>query len=156
MRRLDEACHHADEFLHRVDALLEGGLFSFFELKFNNPLNAVRRRNLVLSAMVETGVISQTDAADASARPIELVAPLEAQGSAPYFVAAIREELRSRFGEGAETAGLQVYTGLDADLQSAATAALKAQITSVERGEKGRFRGPDPTAQSDFQILGYR
>src|SRR5690606_31873339 len=78
-----------------------------------NELAAVRRRNLVLGQMADAGLISQEEAAGGSAAPIILAAPMEARGEAPYFIAAIRRELTERFGEGAETAGLRVYTALD-------------------------------------------
>src|SRR5690606_33805175 len=52
-----------------------------------------------------------------------------------------RRELRERFGDGAETAGLRIFTGLDRDLQRAAARELVEQLEAVERGELGRFGG---------------
>jgi penicillin-binding protein 1A len=48
-----------------------------------NLIGAVERRNLVLSLMSDVGVISPERAADASAEPIAVVAPIEARGEAP-------------------------------------------------------------------------
>lgn len=109
----------------------------------HNEVAAVQRRNLVLSQMADAGLISAEEAENEAAQPIVLAAPIEARGDAPYYVAAVRRELRERFGEGAETAGLKVYTGLDLRLQRAAHAALNEQLSAVERGEIGRFRGPN-------------
>src|SRR5690606_9267108 len=60
-----------------------------------------------------------------------------------YFIAAVRRQLRQQFGEGVETAGLKVYTSLDVDLQRTAAKALRDQLAAIERGELGRFSGPD-------------
>jgi len=109
----------------------------------NNPVDAVRRRNLVLSLMASTGVISETEAALSSGQPLALGPPAEARGEAPYFIAAIRRELKERFGEGAETAGLRVHTALDRPMQRSAAQALNRQLRSVEEGELGRFAGPN-------------
>ncbi|MQA91017.1 MAG: PBP1A family penicillin-binding protein [Gemmatimonas sp.] len=108
-----------------------------------NPIDAVRRRNLVLSLMADARVISDAEAEVALAEPLDLAAPIEASGDAPYFIAAIRRELHERFGDGAETAGLRVFTGLDREMQTFAAEALRAQIAAVEGGELGRFRGPN-------------
>lgn len=108
-----------------------------------NEVAAVRRRNLVLGLMADAGLISSAEATRAAGEPIALAAPIEARGEAPYYVAAVRRELRERFGEGAETAGLRVYTGLDRQMQRAAEVAIKEQLAAVERGEMGRFRGPN-------------
>jgi len=108
----------------------------------DNPLNAVRRRNLVLELMTDAGVIAPGQVEAAAGLPLNIVAPIEARGEAPYFIAAIRRELRERFGDGAERAGLRVFTALDRDLQRSATESLTRQLAAVERGELGRFRGP--------------
>jgi penicillin-binding protein 1A len=107
-----------------------------------NPVLAVRRRNLVLGLMADAGVISEAVAEQSSARPLALAAPAESRGEAPYFIAAVRRELRERFGEGAETAGLRIFTALDRQMQRSAVASLGRQLAAVEAGEVGRFRGP--------------
>jgi penicillin-binding protein 1A len=107
-----------------------------------NPVLAVRRRNLVVGVMRDLELISPAEAEEASARPLTLAAPLEARGDAPYFIAAVRRELRQRFGDDAETAGLRVFTALDREMQRSAARRLNEQLRSVEKGELGRFRGP--------------
>lgn len=107
-----------------------------------NPEAAVRRRNLVLARMAATGVVSAAEAARAQREPLRLAPPPEASATAPYFVAAVRRQLRARFGPEAEVAGLRVYTGLDRRLQRAAELALARQLRAIEQGAYGRFRGP--------------
>lgn len=106
-----------------------------------NPAAVIQRRNLVLQLMENSGVIDAAAAADAREASLGLAPPAEARGRAPYFVAAVRRELRERFGTDADQMGLRVYTSLDMDLQRSAEQALVAQIRAVERGAHGRFRG---------------
>jgi len=108
----------------------------------DNPVPAVRRRNLVLDQMARTGVISEAEQEAAAEQSLGVVPPVEATGDAPYFVAAVRRAVRERFGDRAETAGLRIFTALDRDLQTTAAAQLNRQLAAVERGEIGRFRGP--------------
>ncbi|HEU0013131.1 MAG TPA: transglycosylase domain-containing protein, partial [Longimicrobium sp.] len=70
-----------------------------------NPAAVVQRRNLVLGLMAGAGVIDPADAGRAQEQPLGLAPPPEARGRAPYFVAAVRRELRERFGPQAETSG---------------------------------------------------
>jgi penicillin-binding protein 1A len=107
-----------------------------------NALPAVQRRNLVLGLMADAGVIAPEQAERGRRAPLRLADPLEAKGEAPYFVAAVRRELRERFGADAETQGLKVYTTLDRALQGSAQRELVQQIRDVEAGKLGRFRHP--------------
>ena len=108
------------------------------------PRRAIQRRAVVLDVMAREGVITAADAARAKREPLALADPLEASGPAPYFVAAIRRELRERFGDDAAVRGLRVYTGLDPDVQEAAYESLLAQLRKIESGAYGRYRHPIP------------
>ncbi|HEY0811479.1 MAG TPA: PBP1A family penicillin-binding protein [Longimicrobiales bacterium] len=109
-----------------------------------HPLRTVKRRNVVLDVMTREGVITASEARVAKAQPLRLAPPIEAAGSAPYFIAAIRDELRERFGEDADVRGLRVYTGLDPVAQKAARDALLEQIKKIEAGEYGKWKHPKP------------
>ena len=111
-----------------------------------NPLRAIERRNLVLGIMAENGVVDARTAESAASEPLRLAPPLEAAGPAPYFVSAVRRELKERFGEDAHVRGLRVYTGLDPDLQRAARSALVDQIERIEAGSYGQYSHPTPRA----------
>jgi len=112
---------------------------SFYDPR-RNADGALRRRNLVLGLMADAGVITGTEAAMAQGQPLGLAPPPEALGEAPYFVSAVRRELRERFGPRADTDGLRVYTSLDPALQKSAEQELRRQIAAVEKGQHGRFR----------------
>ena len=116
-----------------------------------HPLRTVQRRNVVLDVMVREKVITAADAQRAKAMPLRLAPPLEAAGPAPYFVAAIREELRERFGQDADVRGLRVYTGLDPVAQKGARDALVAQIKDIESGKYGKWRHAKPDSAARLQ-----
>jgi penicillin-binding protein 1A len=104
-----------------------------------HPERALQRRNVVLGVMAEAGVIEHATAEEARRRPLGLAPPMEASGPAPYFVAAVRRELQSRFGPDADILGLRVYTGLDPALQRLSHQALVSQIERIEGGTYGRY-----------------
>ncbi|MEX2609393.1 MAG: PBP1A family penicillin-binding protein [Gemmatimonadota bacterium] len=104
-----------------------------------HPMRAIQRRNVVLSVMTREGLITEEERRTAAEAPLDLAPPREAGGSAPYVVAAVREELRERFGTDADVQGLRVFTGIDPLIQRAAHAALVAQIERVENGGFGSY-----------------
>jgi membrane carboxypeptidase/penicillin-binding protein len=103
---------------------------------------AIRRRNIVLRVMARERVIAPAEAERAMAQPLRLAPPAEAAGPAPYFIAAVRRELRERFGPDADIRGLRVHTALEPALQQAATTALREQLARIEGGSHGRYRHP--------------
>jgi penicillin-binding protein 1A len=103
-----------------------------------NPERAHARRDLVLRAMRETGVISDAQEAEARAEPLVLAPPRGAR-AAPYFVEHVRRELEEQFGELLYTGGLKVYTSLDPGLQKEAEEGLEEHIRQIEAGRHGRF-----------------
>ena len=111
-----------------------------------NAARAIQRRNTVLDVMAREKVITAATAASSKREPLKIVPPVEASGPAPYFVAAIRRELRERFGDSADIKGYRVFTGLDPEVQRAAQLELVKQIKSVEKGTFGKFRHPVPPA----------
>lgn len=108
------------------------------------PDRAIARRDVVLDVMAREGVITAEEAARAKAAPLSLAPPDEASTSAPYVIAAVRQELRQRFGPDADIRGLRVYTGIDPELQRSAGEALARGIARVEEGAYGRYRHPRP------------
>ncbi len=121
-----------------------------------HPMRTVQRRNVVLGVMLREKVITAAEAQRARAQPLRLAPPIEAAGAAPYFIAAIRDELRERFGEDADVRGLRVYTGLDPVAQKAARDALLTQLKDIESGKYGKWRHakPDTTKLQPAQGTG--
>ncbi len=113
-----------------------------------DPAEATRRRDVTLDAMVSEEYIT-SDEADAAKVIPWITEPTRADGSpnivtvfprpsrdsdfgnvqhedigSQYWLELVRKQLRERFGEGAETHGLRVYTSFDPHVQRAATEAV--------------------------------
>jgi penicillin-binding protein 1A len=114
--------------------------------QYYSPINhsdrTLKRRNLVLNAMLEDGKITAEQAAAAKAKPVELHLQHDPSSLAPYFVEEIRRYLENKYGtDQVHEGGLRVYTSLDMDLQKAANQALLDGLAAYERrhGWKGNL-----------------
>jgi penicillin-binding protein 1A len=114
--------------------------------QYYSPLNhidrAIKRRNLVLNAMLEDGKITAAQAAEAKAKPILLSLQKDPNTLAPYYVEEIRRYLEAKYGtDQVHEGGLRVYTSLDMDLQKAARQALLDGLAAYERrhGWRGKL-----------------
>src|SRR5438309_102979 len=107
-----------------------------------HPERALRRRNLVLNAMLEDGKITAGQATSAKGKPIQLNVQKDLNSLAPYFVEEIRRYLENKYGaDQVHQGGLRVYTSLDMDLQRAANHAILNGVAAYERrhGWKNRL-----------------
>lgn len=99
-----------------------------------NPGAALRRRNLIIDAMLEIGKISAAQADVAKKKPIVLHVQPDPNWVAPYFVENVRQYLEKEYGsELVHENGLKVYTTLNMDLQKAANAAVLDGLAAYER-----------------------
>jgi penicillin-binding protein 1A len=90
-----------------------------------HPDRAIKRRNLVLNAMLEDGKITSAQAAEARSKPILLNLQKDQNSLAPHYVEEIRRYLEAKYGsDQVLEGGLRVYTSLDMDLQKAARQAV--------------------------------
>jgi penicillin-binding protein 1A len=108
----------------------------------NHPDRAVKRRNLVINAMMEDGKITAAQAANARSAPLVLHLQHDPNSLAPYFVEEIRRYLENKYGaDQVHEGGLKVYTSLDVDLQKAANRSLLDGLAAYERrhGWKGNL-----------------
>ena len=107
-----------------------------------NPDKAFRRRNMVINAMLEDGVITAAQANVARSAPLGLRIQTPPNSIAPWFVEEVRRELERKFGsEQVHQAGLKVYTTLDLDLQQTANRVVLDGLAAYERrhGWRGRL-----------------
>jgi penicillin-binding protein 1A len=121
-------------------AALPKGPEAYSPLKY--PDRALKRRNLVLSEMLDDGKITQKQADAAKAAPLGLNLEPPANSVAPYFVEEVRRQLEKQYGvEQVHGAGLRVYTTLDLNLQAVANKAILDGTATYERrhGWKGRL-----------------
>src|ERR1700720_3579039 len=108
-----------------------------------HPDRAIKRRNLVLNAMLEHGKTTAAQAADAKSKPIVLNLQKDPNSLAPHYVEEIRRYLEAKYGsDQVHEGGLRVYTSLDLDLQKSATQALLDGLAAYERrhGWKGQLK----------------
>lgn len=106
-----------------------------------HPERSERRRNRVLEAMHDAGLITATQLEEGKRTPLALSPPGGAF-KAPYFVETVRRELEDQFGELLYTGGLRIHTGIDPILQEEAERGLEQQLQRIEKGEYGGFSGP--------------
>jgi penicillin-binding protein 1A len=108
----------------------------------NHPERALKRRNLVLNAMLEDGKITAAQAANAKSKPIALDLQKDPNSLAPHYVEEIRRYLEAKYGsDQVHESGLRVYTSLDMDLQKSARQALLDGLAAYERrhGWRGKL-----------------
>jgi penicillin-binding protein 1A len=112
---------------------------------------ATSRRNAVLDAMRDSGVIDEPTLRAATGAAVELHDTLREQESyGQYFKEEVRKELVDQFGwarvyEG----GLKVYTTLDLNVQKAAEAEVQRAVDEIER--QTRRRKGDVTTEAPLQ-----
>jgi penicillin-binding protein 1A len=114
----------------------------------NHPERALKRRNLVLSEMLQDRKISREQEEAAEATPLGLKLEPPPNSVAPYFVEEVRRQLEKEYGaEEVHGAGLRVYTTLDLDLQRVANKAILDGTAAYERrhGWKGHLFNAAPS-----------
>src|SRR5579862_1073322 len=122
----------------------------------NHPDRALKRRNLVINAMLEDGKITTRQANDARNQPIQLNIQKDPSSLAPYFVEEIRRYLENKYGaDEVHQSGLRVYTTLDLDLQRAADRAVLDGLAAYERrhGWRGHLEN---VLTEGFSLTGYQ
>jgi penicillin-binding protein 1A len=116
----------------------------------NHPDRALKRRNLVINAMLEDGKITAAEANAAKAAPLQLHLQRDPNSLAPYFVEEIRRYLESKYGsDQVHEGGLRVYTSLDMDMQRAANQAVLDALAAYERRHGWKGKLPNVLAQGE-------
>src|SRR6201984_1705123 len=99
-----------------------------------HPDRALKRRNLVINAMLEDGKITAQQATEAKAKAIVLNVQHDPNSLAPYYGEEIRRYLENNNGsDQVHEGGLRVYTSLDMNLQRAANQAVLDGVAAYER-----------------------
>lgn len=99
---------------------------------YQHPKAAKQRQLQVLSLMVQHGYITQQQADQAAAEPLNYhSAPTTFE--APHFVMYVRSLLEERYSrEQLYDGGLRVYTSLDLDLQNEAQSIVQQRLKSIK------------------------
>ena len=100
-----------------------------------NPELAKNRRNYTLQRMADEGYLTQAEADEAKAKPIQLVQRTQRTNSiAPYFIEEVRQHLEQNYGaQRLYEEGLVVRTTLDATLQAAANKAVSEGLRDLDK-----------------------
>ena len=116
-----------------------------------HPERALRRRDMVLNAMLETGVVDVAEVERAKQEPLRLHNKVRAPPDfGRYFEAEVRRRLVDRFGsEPVYTGGLHVYTTLVPELQRVAEAATANGLDRIERMPRYPYRDLDHMESGD-------
>ncbi|MDR9825465.1 PBP1A family penicillin-binding protein [Vibrio sp. FNV 38] len=105
-----------------------------------SPSRATSRRNVVLMRMRDEGYITQVQHDEA--RTEEVIAKYhgaEIELRAPYVAELARAWMVERYGEGAYTSGMDIYTTVDSKLQEAANIAAIENLYGYD--ERHGYRG---------------
>jgi len=124
---------------------------------YKYPGRALERRNFVLRRMLEVGLITPSEAERASGAPLA-VAQQNAEGSqAPFFMDMVKDQLLAQFPEhDLLSQSYRVYTTLNLDLQRAASEAVQAGMSEVDKELKKRKRpkeAPDDPNQPQVALV---
>lgn len=98
---------------------------------FRKAEQALQRRNLVLSRMLELNMIDEPTEAKAKVEPLNTVEPTSIAEPAPFFAQAVLKEIQQL---GIPTVdGLRIYTGLNVKLQQKAQTTALAHVLDLEK-----------------------
>jgi penicillin-binding protein 1A len=122
-----------------------------------NPKAALKRRNHVLTRMLEVNYIDKATYDDALQTPLTAsYHGRQIEIHAPYIAEMIRQAMAEHYGEKAYTEGFQVYTTINARLQRAAQNAVHTTLLSYDK--RHGYRGPfghlgDPAVEAPEDII---
>jgi penicillin-binding protein 1B len=124
-------------------ALVKGP--SFYDPR-RNKQRAKQRRDLVIDTLLSLDEISKAEADRAKKAPLEIsTAGSTGTSSFPAFMDLVRDQLQRDYREEDLTsAGLQIFTTLDAQIQRTADRAIETQVVELEKYKrlpKGRLQG---------------
>ncbi|HEX6550357.1 MAG TPA: penicillin-binding transpeptidase domain-containing protein, partial [Gammaproteobacteria bacterium] len=106
-----------------------------------NPQRALARRGYVLGRMLSDGYITQDQYNQAMAAPLTATYhEPSAAVSAPYLAEMVRNDMVTKYGDDAYTAGYSVITTIDSRLQPKAVAALRKGLLDYD--QRHGWRGP--------------
>jgi penicillin-binding protein 1A len=107
----------------------------------NGPERAMKRRNLVLTRMLEQGSITQAQYDVAVISPnTATVHERDLDIPAPYAAEWVRQQVVSRYGTDVYSSGYTAVTTIDAHLQEVATIAVRDGVFRYDR--RHGYRGP--------------
>ena len=120
------------------------------------PDRALRRRNLVLAAMLQTKQLTRAQYEASCEAPLGVTKTRVDTRTAPYFMEMVRQYIDEHYGSNQlYEGGLRIYTTLDIDLQVAAEDALERRLTALEaRNQYKRTRATLAAKTKGVEVKG--
>mgnify|MGYP002852235851 CR=1 FL=1 len=123
-----------------------------------NPENSLNRRNVVIKNMLNHHYISEEEANEAMAKPIELNYTAESayDGQAQYFKEAVKAYLKEwcEYNDiNIYTDGLKIYTTIDTRMQRYAEQAVVKQMNQVQNRFNDHWNGQDPWRTKNGKVI---
>jgi 1A family penicillin-binding protein len=147
---------HASELTVAEAALLVGLVKSPSSYAPTVSLPRARaRRNVVLQAMLDNGVLDRSAWEAARAEPVTLTDGLRAhEPHGQYFKEQVRRELVDRFGwQRVYQGGLRVYSTIDMRMQVAAETAVAASLETIEAKRHANRRTANDTTPLQAALI---
>ncbi|MDD2891057.1 MAG: PBP1A family penicillin-binding protein, partial [bacterium] len=117
---------------------------------YTNLENATGRRNLVISVLAQSGVVSKEEEEAAKKVPIKVFKQTFVRGTGAYFIEEIRKWVSAQFGaDELYRGGILIYTTLDGSFQQAADSVVKNGLMSIGT----RFKSRDTTLPLQTALL---
>src|SRR5213596_2296717 len=116
---------------------------------FDHPDAAKRRRNTVLTRMVETGALKPDQAKPAGQAALALVPPERRRTTGQYFLEYVQQLLEQQYGADVVfKGGLHVYTTLSPTMQLKAERVLRDGLRAVEARRVAAGKGKAVAAEA--------
>ena len=124
----------------------------------SHPENSIKRRNVVLSNMMEHGHINRQQFDSLSQIPLQMKYSVESNydGEATYFRNAVADRLKGwceENGYDLYTSGLKIYTTIDTRLQKYAEAAAIKQMQQVQRNFDNHWGRNEPWVDEHYKVI---
>lgn len=101
-----------------------------------HPQRTMERRNLVIDVMAEEGIVSESEASEAKARPLGVSEkPSYSENRYPAYIDLVRRHLaRDYKEEDLQSEGLRIFTTLNPGIQNAAEFAVEDMLSRMDSG----------------------
>lgn len=123
-----------------------------------NPENSLRRRNIVITNMMNHNMISRSEAEEAMAKPIILNYNIESpfDGQAQYFKEAVKDYLKEwcEYNDiNIYTDGLKIHTTIDTRMQRYAEESVLKQMNQLQNRFNDHWKGQDPWRNKNGKVI---
>ncbi|MBM3265129.1 MAG: PBP1A family penicillin-binding protein [candidate division Zixibacteria bacterium] len=114
---------------------------------------ALKRRETVLDRMVENHFITEVQAREARAEPLDLRGTSIGAARGPFFLDHVEDLLVEKYGNDiVYSGGLKIYTTMDLELQRIAEEAVRVKLAELDSLQRDRFYRRSAQLQKDNRL----